>query len=490
MSTPSKEPPQPEGGAIRRLDDKADFDGKLPFKEKLAYGMGDIGNRISAIPKAMSGQVFVMHLGMSPIYMTITSTIFSLWDAISDPIMGSFSDNFRSRFGRRRPFIILGALLSALMLPLLFLFDSAWSPALIISYFVVLGILFYTADTIFNMPYQSLLLEMTPDYDERTSVAAYRGFLSKIGQFFIGWIWAFTQLPIFFNEMTGEADTLAGMRAASIVAALVILFFSPLPAIFCKERYYNLAKGQVKKPFFSGLKKTLSCKPFVVLLGFVLAFQGTHTAISAFGPFLLNYYVFSGDQGAASIMHGWGSSLATVAGLVAVPLVVRYSRRTSKEHLIWFVLISKVLLSVSLWFCFDPERPWLSIIPNLFNAPIMTAAWILLPAMLADVVDVDELSTGERREGNFSSIFSWNVKASITVGTALSGPLLIASGFDAALGSNQTSDALFNMRMLMVSIPLIGALLCLILLKFYPINPTSARALRAKLEERRGKVGN
>jgi len=484
MKKPASHPVQDEEKDLHHI---AESD-RIPFGEKVAYGMGEIGNKISAVPKALQGQLFVMHLGMSPIYMTIASTIFSLWDAISDPVMGSISDNFRSRFGRRRPFIILGAILSAIVLPLLFLFDPSWSFPLILFYFVALGILFYTADTVFNMPYQSLLLEMTPDYNERTSISAYRGVLSKISQFFIGWIWAITQLPFFNDPVTGEPDTLAGLRAVSIAAALVILFMSPLPGIFCKERYYHLATKQKREPFFAGLKKTITCRPFLVLLGFVQALTITTTAISAFGPFLLTYYVFGGSQSQASMMHGYGQTLATISGILIVPLVVHYARKTSKEKLIWYVMGSKVLLSISLWFCYNPDIPWLAVIPNFFNAPIMTAGWILLPSMLADIVDIDELKTRERREGNFSSIFSWNVKAAITIGTAMTGPLLILSGFDVKLGSAQTEEALFAMRLMMVSIPLVGAALCLLLLRFYPVNPASAREVREQLEARRGMI--
>ena len=114
--------------------------------------------------------------------------------------------------------------------------------------------------------------------------------------------------------------------------------------------------------------------------------------------------------------------------------------------------------------------------------------WLMLASMQADVVDHDELKTGERREGSFASIFSWILKFAFCVGFLISGPLLEFTGFDAALEAAQPESVLCNMRIGYVVIPVAALVLALILLKIFPITPQKAAEIRAQLEERRGKV--
>ncbi len=439
------------------------------------------------MPKYMATPLLVIYLGISPVMVSAAMTFFLLWDAITDPLMGSFSDNFRSRFGRRRPFIVIGALLSAIILPGLFLFDRDWTHQTILIYFVLAGMLFYTADTIFNMPYQSLLLEMTADYNERTSISAYRGVLGKATTLVFSWLWAFTQLPIFANPVSGEADTLVGARWASLLAAFILISFCMLPGIFCKERYYKVAAAQKREPIFQGLKKTLSCRPFLILIGIIVLLMVTQSSVNGFAIYLINYHVFGGDSTKASFLIGMGGTVSNIIGIALVPFVVILARRTSKENVLWIILASKAALSVSLWFCYNPEYPWLAIIPPIIGVPLTSGMFILVPAMLADVVDYDEMKTSERREGTFSAIFSWNFKAAVTISAAIAGPLLVACGFDASLDM-QAEATLFKMRLLLVSLPIAGLIASVWLLRIYPITPKSAHDTRVILEARRGEV--
>lgn len=460
---------------------------KIPFWEKTAYGAGQIGNGISSIPKYMAAPLFVIYLGISPILVSAMMSLFLLWDAISDPVMGTISDNFRSQYGRRRPFIVAGAILSAIILPFIFLFDRSWSHEAIMGYLLGVGILFYTADTMFNMPYQSLLLEMTADYNERTSISAFRGILGKVTAVFIGWIWAFTQLPMFADPDTGTPDTLAGARWASVIAALVLVAFCVLPGIFCKERYYKLANKQKREPVVGGMIKTLKSIPLLLLIGLTMLMTTTAVSVNDFGVYLTNYYVFGGDSAPASVYAGIGGTVANIFGVAVVPFVVVAARKTSKEKVLGLVLVGNIAIAISIWFCYTPEIPWLSVIPGVLKVPLLSATWVVIPAMLADVVDHDELKYSERREGSFSAAFSWCVKASFTIATALTGPLVAISGFDAG-ETTQSADTLFNMRFLMSTVPLVGLIGCIVLLKFYPLTPSTARKVREDLEARRGKI--
>ncbi len=462
---------------------------RVPIGEKLAYATGQIGNGISGVPKYLMAPLLVLFLGLSPLYISLLSTVFMLWDAITDPLMGSISDNHRGRFGRRRPFMLFGAISSALALPLMFLFEPTWSEMHIILWFVGFGILYWTLDTIFNMPYQTLLLEMTPDYNERTVISGYRGMAGKVTAVLLGWAWWFTQLPMFNDPETGKPDVLLGARWLAVIGSCIILLFCCLPAIFCKERYYNMAAKKTKKePLFASMKKTLRCKPFLNNLALIMFFTVSGGATNGFGIYLVTYYVFNGDQKMASLYNGYGATISNICGILLIPVVVKFARTMGKDAILKYILITKLFLAFSVWFFYTPNYPWLSIIPPIFGIPLMTALWLVIPSMQADIVDYDELKTTERREGSFAAVFSWNVKAALTISAAISGPMLLLTGFDQKFGNYQPPEVLFKMRVYMMAIPLVGMVACMALLKYYPLSSKRVHEIRGELEARRGAV--
>jgi GPH family glycoside/pentoside/hexuronide:cation symporter len=140
------------------------------------------------------------------------------------------------------------------------------------------------------------------------------------------------------------------------------------------------------------------------------------------------------------------------------------------------------------WWTFTPECPWLMLINTAFIGVGYAGLWLILPSMQADVVDYDELKTGERREGSFASIFSWILKLSFCVGFLISGPLLELTGFDAALGDDQGEAVYRNMRIGYIMIPVASLLLALFVLRFFPVDREKAAKIRQALEVRRGTI--
>ena len=136
---------------------------RVPFLKKLAYALGGPVDIFSVwILVSIAYPFFNMELQMRPLYVSVILMSLRLWDGIIDPIMGCISDNFRSRWGRRRPFILVGAILSGLTYPLIWWFPSSFSQEQVMLWVIGFGILFYTCFTVWAMPYQSLLMEMTP----------------------------------------------------------------------------------------------------------------------------------------------------------------------------------------------------------------------------------------------------------------------------------------------------------------------------------------
>ena len=151
---------------------------KVPFLKKLAYASGGPVDIFGIwVMVSIAYQVFNFELKMSPTYVAIILMSLRLWDAMMDPVTGWISDNFRSKWGRRRPFIFVGAIFSGILYPLIWWFPTDLSQEGIMLWVIGFGILFYTAFAVWAMPYQSMLMEMTPDYNERTRVAEIRSYL-------------------------------------------------------------------------------------------------------------------------------------------------------------------------------------------------------------------------------------------------------------------------------------------------------------------------
>ena len=437
--------------------------------------------------------LFNMELEMRPLYVAIILMSLRLWDGIIDPIMGWISDNARTRWGRRRPFIFVGAILSALTYPLIFWFPVGLSPEQNMFWVIGFGIIFYTSFTIWAMPYQSMLMEMTPDYHERTRVTEVRGYFQALAGLLNGWIWWITLRPLFFvsEPGTGElvASTANGMRYVSLGIAVLILVGGLIPALFVKERYYEqVRKHQKKIGLFTSIKETLSNRAFLILCSFTVFFLLGTAIFDSYGRYVGTYYVLGGDWGRGAVFAGWGTLVYTLFSLSFIPLFRRLSERIGKNKCLVLSVCVVLLSAGSTWWTFTPDCPWLMLINTAFIGAGYAGLWLMLPSMQVDVVDYDELKTGERREGSFASIFSWILKLSFCVGFLVSGPLLELTGFDASDGGMQSEAVYRNMRLGYILIPVCSLIAALLLLKFFPINKDKAAEIRQALEARRGKI--
>lgn len=460
---------------------------RVSVGSKSAYGAAGIVDILNGIPHIMTPPIFVVLLGLSPALLSTVAIIFRLWDAFIDPFIGMKSDNTRSRWGRRKPFIFFGAILTGLWFPMMWIVGPSWSPNAIVAWFIFASLLGATFQSIWGVPYQSMLLEMTPDYRERTSVTAVRTFFQKIGGMSIAWVWFLTQLP-FFNDATGKPDTLLGIRVIAVIAGLLMIGFGLLPVFFVKERLYETALHQPKVPMMESMKLTFQNRPFLILCGFTLL-MSIGTAVVAALTFYINlYHVFDGDMARSAALTGLNGTVTMVSGLLGIPVFQWISNRIGKTGALGISMGVVLLGSFITWWTMTPAYPYLSLIGGLLNAPGWTGVWMLIPSMLADVADHDELQTNERREGSFAAIFSWLHKLSATLGYGLSGPVVVLAGFQAGLKTMPPPDVLINMRLFYAFLPALFLVPAIILLSRYPLSPGAVGDIRAQLEARRGKV--
>jgi len=230
----------------------------------------------------------------------------------------------------------------------------------------------------------------------------------------------------------------------------------------------------------SGPFLKLCLATFLVFNGFIL--------ISAFASYVIIYYVCGGDQAMGARYLGMAGTVGGVCTFGVVVFVTWLSTRIGKRRA--FILgVGVSIIGYALkWICYNPAHPWLVLVPAPLMAFGLGTLFTIVPSMIADVVDTDEVQTHERREGMYGSIFWWTVKLGLSAALAGSGYLLNATGFDVDLGGGQAASAITLMRLCDAGIPVITSAIAIWAVVTFPITEESAHAVRKQLEERRGKA--
>jgi glycoside/pentoside/hexuronide:cation symporter, GPH family len=463
--------------------------GALPLQTKLAYAMGGSTDIFGHwLYNGLADPVFNVFLGLSPTQVSITRALTLAVDACSGLLFGWLSDNTRSRWGRRRPYVLFGSIVSGIGLPCLFLARPGWSNTQIFSFMLLSAALYAPLIASYNTPYQSLGAELTPDYNERTSVMSYKGVIQKTAGAMIGWALAFANLPMFRDPATGKVDVARGAMWAAAIAGCWMILSGVVNFLFVKERYYGTVHTQARVGFFRMFRDAFSCRPYLVLLGTALVYAIPTGLVGTFGFYALNYHVFHGDMAATAQIGGWSSMAYLVCGVLGIIAANRLSRVIGKHKTLICTLSIGLVAFGSSWWLYTPAYPALSIVCTGLNGFSATGLWVVLPAMSADVIDFDELQSNKRREGAYSATFSWVMKVGMMFSMLIGGPLLEFTGFDAKLGGGQSPQAILWIRILFAGIPVTALLIALLLIQFYPLSTERMREIRAQLEQRRGTV--
>jgi len=462
---------------------------KIPVHEKLVYGLGGPAQFLAgAVGERMSQKVLTLQLGINPALISLSMMIFRFFDSFIDPLMGWISDNFRSKWGRRRPFMVVGIVLAGLTLPFFYRFDSTWGTGGIMTWFIGIGLVMAVFTTIFNVPFQSLKFEMTPDYHERTSVNAYASLVARGLTFVVPWTWWLTQQPLFTDLLPdGQPDTLQGVRNVSLIFAGLMILLGILPALICKERYYKKAIKTKKEPILKSLKLTLKNRTFLLILMTIL-FMQIEGITDGLAMYLNVYYVWGGDRSGASWVAGMSGTLASVAGISSIPVWAYLAKRVGKHQCLYAVFFLDFLIAAMVWVVYNPELPWLVIFNGVFDGILVAGMWTVIPSMMADVLDKDEWETGERREGIYAASMGWFNKFADTLFFGLSGPLLHFIGFRIAKEANQAEGVFTWIKISMSTVPAICAICMVVCISLYPLSEEKVREIRDKLEARRGAI--
>jgi GPH family glycoside/pentoside/hexuronide:cation symporter len=469
---------------------------KISLGRKLIYGLGAFINNLLGAAMVTMSIVLNLGLGMNPGLVGLLGALPRFLDAFTDPLMGYISDKTKSKWGRRRPYIFIGAILSGIIFAMLWQLPRGQSEGFYFWFFLIGSTIFYLAYTIFATPWVALGYELTPDYHERTRIMAVQNFMGQFAWLLAPWFLLFMQNDSLFSDMIEGAGWLA------IIIGIVTIGIGILPAIFLSERFtpiptaQNVSSSTAKptgmiasiKDFFKGFLITIKFKPFLSLCGATFLVFNGFMMVAAFQSYVIIYYVFGGDQALGAEYVGWAGTVSFIATSCAIFIVTKLSTLFGKRKAFFITIAISIFGYALKWICFTPDNPLLILIPPIFFAFGLGGLFTLMGSMVADVCDLDELETGERREGMFGSIFWWVVKLGLAAAMAAGGFLLNATGFDVALGGAQSADTLFYMRLADVLVPVICSIVAIWMVATYPITEEMATEVRKKLETRRGKL--
>jgi len=465
---------------------------RISFPRKLAYGAGAFVNNLLAA--AIGGMLIVLNLGlgMNPALVGLVAALPRLLDALIDPVMGYVSDHTRSRWGRRRPYIFVGAIASGIVFALLWQVPRGRSENFYFWFFVVGSNLFYVAYTIFAAPWVALGYELTPDYHERTRLMGVQNFLGQIAYIVSPWFLWFMTYKTWFH------DQVEGASALAIGIGVLAACMGVLPAIFLRERFQHVAEKEVEAQagkggvgesvmgFLRGMKSTISSGPFLKLCAATFLVFNGFMLISSFQFYVIIYYVFRGDQARGAEYAGYAGTLGAISTFAVIFFITWLGTKIGKRRA-FFVSTGISMLGYGMkWFAYDPNHPLLILLPTPFLAFGLGGLFTLMGSMIADVVDVDEIQSHQRREGMFGAVFWWVVKLGMAAALAGGGFLLNMTGFNVDLGGNQAERTITLMRLCDAFIPMVTSGLAIWAIATYPITEEAAHEVRATLEARRG----
>ncbi len=464
----------------------------VPFGQKLAFGSGHLANQLFPAALGVFMVVLVMSLGMDPILAGLLGALPRLLDALTDPIMGFISDNTKSKWGRRKPYILIGSVISGVTFMIMWQLNPENSELYNFFYFLVVSIFFYIGYTIFATPLIGLGYEMTPDYNERTRLMAVSQFMGQIAWMIAPWFWVIIYNPSIFDSAP------EGARILSIWVGGLCMVLGILPALFNNEmivpdqdKMKNLSREELAantKEFLKGIKLTIQNKPFMKLCGSTFFIFNGFQTIAQFAFFIIVYYLFQGDKVAAGGWPAWFGTISAMAtAFLVIPIVTKLSENFGKKNAFIIATLLSVVGYALKWWGFNPDYPWLMFMPIPFLSFGIGGLFTLMMSMTADVCDLDELNNGERREATFGAIYWWMVKLGTAIAMLTSGVVLHYIGFDESVDV-QSAETLTNLRLADILIPITTAFLAIVLIWKYDITEKKSHEIREALIARRGKV--
>ncbi len=453
---------------------------KVPFGQKVAFGLGMLANQMFPAALGIFMVVLVQDLGFPGWMWGLIYFLPRIFDAFSDPIMGFISDNTRSVWGRRRQYVFLGSIIMGISFIIMWQVYRESSLEYNFTYFLIWSFIFYLGLTIFSVPYVAMGYEMSDDFHERTSIMATAQWIGQWAWVIAPWFWVIMYDPEWFEN----AD--AATRNLSIWVGISCMILAMMPAIFIKSEstkhdesltplnFKNIG-GSLNEIFY-GFVEAFKIIPFRQMCIATFFIFNAFNTVAAFSFFIVVYYLFSGDSAAAGLWPTlFGSVGALVTTFAVIPTVAWMSRKMGKKKAFMVAQGISVFGYILLWFLFIPGKPYLFLFALPFFSFGIGSLFTLMMSMTADVIDLDELNTGKRREGIFGAIYWWMVKFGFAIAGGLSGIILSFVGFSP---ESYTEESITGLRAFFSGVPIAGTLIALFVMRNYDLTEARANEVR------------
>lgn len=461
---------------------------KVPMGQKIAFGVGMLANQMFPASLGIFMVVLVQNLGFPGWMWGMVYFLPRVLDAVTDPIMGFISDNTRSTWGRRRQYVLIGAILMGITFSVMWQLYGDNSVNYNFTYFLIGSFAFYIGLTIFSVPYVAMGYEMSEDFHERTQIMAIAQWIGQWAWVIAPWFWVVMYDPSWFPNP--ESAT----RELAVWVGVIFAICAMVPAIFItskstkNENFSPLtfnAIGDSLSQIIKGFREAFSSIPFRKLCISTFFIFNAFNTVAGFVFFIVVWHLFKGDAGAAGYWTPiFGSVGALVTTFMVIPTVAWMSRKIGKKNAF---LVSQGIALIgyaSLWFLFVPGKPWMFIFSLPFHSFGIGSLFVLMMSMTADVIDLDELNYGVRREGVFGAIYWYMVKFGFAIAGGLSGLILTVVGFDGN-AAVQPEGAVDGLRLFFSGLPMLGTMVAMYLMHDYNVDEARANEIRNELEKRK-----
>lgn len=422
---------------------------------KVAYGAPSFAGAAMAIPIGIHLTIFYSDTVLVPLgLIALVKAVARALDAVTDPIMGWVSDRTKSRWGRRRPWMAIGAPLASLCFYLMFTPPDQLSGIEAAIWFATTYTLYYLFHTVYIIPHNGLGPEMTLNYHERSTLFGFReGFVV------IGTLVAATLPPILIGLLGGERQAYTGF-ALIFGLLLTLLYFNLVWRV--RERPEFMTRES--NPLIPGVRRVMRNKVFRLLLMVYLVASITGAIPGLMMPYFTKYVLQPENP------NLWLAVFLAIyfgAGFCFLPVWVWASRKFEKKP-VWLVSFVPGITASLMLFTLGKGDILATAIILVWAGAGFSAGLFLGPSMQADVIDYDELYTGKRREAQYGAL--WSIMAKFMVIPSMSIPLAILSSVGYVPNVEQSETVQFTIRAIFCLGPASTATIAFVIACFYPIN--------------------
>ncbi|MDJ0662446.1 MAG: MFS transporter [Crocosphaera sp.] len=447
---------------------------KLNFSTKLAYGIGELSG---SLPSNILVFFFLFFLtdiaGLKPGLAGIIVMIGKIWDAINDPLIGWLSDRTRSRFGRRYPWMILGSIPLGLSCVLLWTISPSNHQPFQIIYYTIIALVFYTAFTAVLLPYSALSAELTQDYHDRTNLISFRSAFS-IG----GSILSLILAELIFGWVNDQEKQYLILGLIAGLIAIISIYISVAGTHkrynYIQQDYPNYSRTS-SLSFQEKFRLIFTNFPFIcVMIIYLCSWLSVQTIAAILPYFVINCMGLTEEH--------FTRMAITVQGTALMMMVVwSYLSRRLGKKVIYLMGIPFTIVAELGLFLLQPGQVNLMYFIAMIAGIGIATAYIVPWSMLPDVVDLDQLKTGERREGIFFALVVQLQKIGIAVALFVVGKILDGAGYIPGSTGQQPETALWAIRMIIGPLPITLLIISFVFAYLYPITQAIHQDILSKI---------